>query len=302
MNLNLQNKAAQWAVFFLLSLTWGSSFILMKKGMYAFSDTQVAALRIFSAFVFMLPIGIRYLKHLQKKDIVALIVVGLCGNGIPAFLFTKAETVLDSSIVGILNALVPLFTLITGVIWFGLIVKWRSILGILVGLGGAVVLILPELQLPGMGNAVYALLPVLATLCYAISLNTIKAKLAHMKSLAITVIAFCFVGPFAGVYLFSTDFVPVLMNHPEAISSLVYTLILGVVGTALAVLIFNELIKETTPVFASSVTYVIPVVALLWGALDGELIRPYHLLGVGLILFGVYLVNLRNRRERKAGK
>lgn len=302
MNINLQNKAAQWAVFFLLSTIWGSSFILMKKGMVAFSDTQVAALRVFSAFAFMLPLGIRYFKDLKKQDVLALIVVGLCGNGIPAFLFTKAETVLDSSIVGILNALVPLFTLITGVVWFGLVVKWRSIFGIAVGLAGAVYLIVPELQLPGMGNAAYALLPVLATLCYAISLNTIKAKLAHMKSLAITVIAFCFVGPIAGVYLFSTDFIPVLLSHPEAVPSLIYTLILGIVGTGIAVLIFNELIKETTPVFASSVTYVIPVVALLWGALDGEVIRPYHIIGVGLILFGVYLVNLRNRRERKAGK
>ena len=270
--------------------------------MVAFSDTQVAALRIFSAFLFMLPIGMRYLKHLHRRDVIPLIVVGLCGNGIPAFLFTKAETILDSSVVGILNALVPLFTLITGVIWFGLIVKWRSIFGIIVGLAGAVFLILPELQLPGMGNAAYAILPVLATLCYAISLNTIKAKLAHMKSLAITVIAFCFVGPLAGIYLFSTDFVPVLMNHPEAISSFLFTLTLGIVGTALAVLIFNELIKETTPVFASSVTYVIPVVALLWGAIDGELIRAYHLIGVALILLGVYLVNLRNRRARRAEK
>lgn len=219
-------------------------------------------------------------------------VVGFLGNGIPAFLFTKAQTKLDSSYVGILNALVPLFTLIVGILFFQLRVRWFNAMGIILGLCGAFVLMYPNLVEGKNEDWSYALYPILATIFYAISVNTIKRYLTHLKSITITVLAFSTVGPWALAYLFFyTDFTSQVAFEGQALTSLLMITILGVVGTALAVLIFNQLVKQSTVIFASSVTYFIPVTAILWGFLDGEQIGFNHLAGISTILLGVYLVN-----------
>lgn len=284
------STAGHWAILILLAIIWGSSFILMKKGLAVFSFDQVGSMRISFAFTFIAILGIRFYKHFEWRYALPLFLVGVLGNGIPAFLFTKAETRLDSSIVGILNSLVPLFVVLIGIVWFRLKTSVTQVVGILLGLTGAIILMWPNERFEGAQYWYYGLFAVAATICYAISTNLIKSKLQDMRSLAITVLAFSFVGPIALIYLFSTD-LTTKFSEPGAYGAMGYIAILGIIGTSVAVWIFNELIKMTTAIFAASVTYLIPIVAILWGVIDGEQLLVRHFVGVAAILSGVYLVN-----------
>lgn len=285
------HKFFPWLLLIILAIIWGSSFILIKRGLDAYTFQEVGALRISIAFISLLPIAIRHLPKIKKADIAPLILTGLLGNAIPAFLFPKAETQLDSSIVGTLNAMVPLFALIVGLLWFRQKVKWYNVIGILIGLAGAAWLMRPD-QANTNGNALYGLYAVAATVCYALSVNIVKSKLKDLKSLAITSISFLFIGIPGIIYLLlGTDFITTVQSNPEALSSLGYITILAVMGTSLALILFNELVKISTPIFASSVTYMIPIVAILWGIIDGETLQTYQFVGVAIILAGVYGVN-----------
>lgn len=291
MKLDWDNKSVQWMIFVLLSFTWGSSFILMKRGLEAYSPQQVAALRMFISFVFLSPIAIKNLKRINSINWKYFLGVGLLGNTIPAFLFTTAQTGISSSLTGILNALTPLFTLIIGLLIFKTQIKRANVYGILLGLIGAMLLIFLGKGMGENSNYTFGLLVVLATFLYGISVNIIRHNLSEEPSLAITSLAFLLVGPFVGAYLFSTDFTTVLQTHPKAWSSLGYITILSIFGTSLAVIIYNILIKKTGALFASSVTYFIPVVAVMWGMLDGESFNLQQAGCVGIILGGVWLVN-----------
>ena len=251
--------------------------------------TQVADLRMGLAWLSLLPFVWSQLKKTPTHFWIPLAVVGLFGNGIPAFLFTKAQTQLDSSLTGILNALVPLFTLLIAVFIFKTKVKGYNILGVLIGLTGAIWLVAGDGVV--MENAHYAWFVVVATICYAISLNTIKNYLEKMNPIHITGLAFFFVGPPTLVHLFSTDFLEVMNTHEKAWSALGYIFILAVIGTSMAVAIFNKLVARTTAIFASSVTYLIPIFAIIWGVIDGEHIALQHILGTAIIFAGIYLVN-----------
>jgi len=219
------------------------------------------------------------------------------GNFIPAFLFTKAETGITHSLTGMLNSLTPLFTLILGVLFFKNKTRWVNVIGIIIGFCGALGLILVGSDTSSNEKIWYGALVVLATVFYAISVNTIKKFLGEVHSISITAYAFLFVGPPAGLYLFATDFTDRLNNNPKAWSSLGFIVILAVVGTALAVVLFNSLIKHTSALFASSVTYLIPVFAILWGLFDQEEILTIHLLFIGIILIGVSLVNKKEKTK-----
>jgi len=297
MSNRFNHPAGHWIIMIFLAIIWGSSFILMKKGLTVFTFDQVASMRISFAFVFIGLLGIRFYRLFEWKYALPLFLVGLLGNGIPAFLFTKAETRLDSSIVGVLNSLVPLFVVLIGLIWFRAQVTLAQVLGIFLGLIGATTLMWPEGQLDSAIYWYYGFFAVAATVCYAISTNLIKSKLQDVRSLAITVLAFSFVGPLALIYLFSTDILD-RMSLPGAYGAMGYVAILGIIGTALAVWVFNELIKMTTAIFAASVTYLIPIVALIWGLIDGEQILPRHFIGIVTILSGVYVVNAKFARKR----
>lgn len=297
MSNRFNHPAGHWIIMIFLAIIWGSSFILMKKGLTVFTFDQVASMRISFAFVFIGLLGIRLYRLFEWKYALPLFLVGLLGNGIPAFLFTKAETRLDSSIVGVLNSLVPLFVVLIGLIWFRAQVTIAQVLGIFLGLIGATTLMWPEGQLDSAIYWYYGFFAVAATVCYAISTNLIKSKLQDVRSLAITVLAFSFVGPLALIYLFSTDILD-RMSLPGAYGAMGYVAILGIIGTALAVWVFNELIKMTTAIFAASVTYLIPIVALIWGLIDGEQILLRHFIGIVTILSGVYVVNAKFARKR----
>lgn len=275
-----------------LSLIWGSSFILMKKGLEVFSYEQVAALRLFITSIVLIPFVFSALKKIKKKHYVPILVAALFGSGIPAFLFTLAQTYLDSSFVGILNSLTPLFTFCIGIIIFNQKYHKINLLGIFIGLIGAIFLSLNNLN-QSISINIYVYLVVFASLLYAISANVIKRYLYDLDSTDITTIVFLIVGPLSGVYIFSTDFI-VLFDNNKAYESLAYITILAIICTALAGVMFYKLIKISSPTFATSVTYLIPIVALFWGFIDGEKLIGQYFVGVALIFSGLYLVNKKS--------
>lgn len=284
----------------LLALIWGSSFILIKKGLTVLDSREVGALRIVSAFAFLAVIGIRNLKKVKRNEWKYLLIVGLAGSLIPSFLFAFAQTRLDSAVVGILNALTPLFTIIISVFVYGRSQGRNAFFGVVAGFLGSVLLIIA-----GSGGSIqninfYAFFIVLATVLYGTNLNVTKEHLSGQKAIVITSVSMLIVGPVASVYLFGmTDFVHKLQYVDGAWLATSYILILGVFGTALAMVIFNHIVKLTNPLFTSSVTYIILIVAVMWGLLDGEKLLLLHYLGMVFIILGVYIANSRKRASSK---
>ena len=289
----MNKKAISWIILIALSLVWGSSFILMKQGLKAFTSDEVAGLRITIASAFMLPFLISHYKLDVKKNLKGLLLMGVFGNLIPAFLFTKAETQISSSLTGMLNALTPMFTIMIGMIAFNHKISKNQIIGVLVGLIGAIALVtMGDNQNDQTKNIMYSLLVAAATLCYAISVNGIKAHLGHVNSLTATVWSFTLIGPVAAIYLFCfTDVVEHATHNPEAMSSLGYVSILAIVGSALSVVVYNTLIKLSGTVFAASCTYLIPIVAIGWGLFDGEIINLAQILAVIVVIAGIWMIN-----------
>jgi len=294
--INLHNKGWQWIALFFLSLIWGSSFILMKKGLRSYSHDQVAALRMFISFLAFLPFGIKNLRKVTKENIYSLLVVGFIGSVIPAFLFTKAQTRIDSALAGILNSMTPLFTLIIGLIFYKSSARLIHTLGIFLGLIGALGLIVFSSDDTGIiqNFNYYGLFIVVATICYGVNTNHVKYKIKDLNGLELTSLAFMFVGPFAAIYLFFSDF-SLARSTDDYLLNLGYIAVLAVVGTVLALIIFNTLIQKTSALFGSSVTYVIPVFAIMWGLFDGEKVSLIQFFWISLIIIGVYLVNKRKQ-------
>lgn len=285
----------QFTILLILAFIWGSSFILMKMGLKSFSSDQAAAIRIVLASLVLLPISIKKLYLLKKKDLPSLLIAGFIGSLFPAFLFMKAETRIDSSLAGMLNSLTPVFTLVVGLLFHKTVFKWRQAAGLIFGLAGAAGLILAgEGFRLGPVNS-YALYIVLATLFYAISINQIKSRLSHLSGVEVTSLSFLFIGPVALFYLLTTSFEPVFAT-PEWPLHLLALATLGILGTALAMLMMNSLIRHSSAVAASSVTYIIPVFAIMWGVLDNETITLLHLACMSFILTGVYLINMKTRK------
>ena len=273
-----------------LSLIWGSSFILMKRGLEVFDYIEVATLRIVIAFFFLIPLMFNAVRVVKRKHYLPIVISALFGNGIPAILFAKAQTGLDSALVGTLNAIVPLFTLILGIYFFRARPSKVNILGIFIGLLGIVILSSSVFNEGFFFNG-YIFLVVLATIFYAISINVIKKYLYDLDASSIASLAFLFIGPIATFYLFNTSFLYHLHHHPDGYKAFSYIALLAVLGTAIAAIIFNRLLSHSSAIFVSSITYLIPIVAIIWGIFDGEIITCYHILGCIVILSGVYLVN-----------
>jgi drug/metabolite transporter (DMT)-like permease len=288
----------QFTILMILAFIWGSSFILMKIGMLSFSSDQAAALRILMASLVLMPIAIKQIKRLHLKDLKSILIAGFIGSFFPAFLFMKAETRIDSSLAGMLNSLTPVFTLIIGLLFHRTTFRWLQVVGLLLGLTGATGLILAGDGFHlGTVNS-YALFIVLATCFYAISINQIKAKLSHLTGVQVTSLSFMFIGPVALIYLLTTRFDLVSAN-PAWPLHLLALAALAVVGTALAMLLMNSLIRHSSAVAASSVTYVIPIFAIMWGLLYGEKITLLHIICMCFILTGVYLINWKQAKKIK---
>ncbi|HPI80944.1 MAG TPA: DMT family transporter, partial [Cyclobacteriaceae bacterium] len=266
--------------------------ILIKKGLVAFSAGEVGSLRVAFASLFVLPIALVKLKGLSSTDYFKLLLSGMVGIFIPSFLFSYAETKIDSSIAGVINSLTPIWTMIIGALFFLQRFRGAAIVGTLIGFGGTLVLIMANAGNAFGGISGYSFYVVLATLLYGANLNLIKYKIPHLPSLTITTVSVMLLGPFALAYLFGfTQFLPTLIRVEGAWKSFGYVAILGLMSTAVATVIFNKLIKTTSPLFSSSVTYLIPIVAVMWGVLDGEHLYLGHYLGMVAIVGGVYLAN-----------
>ena len=279
-----------WGILVLLSLIWGTSYVLIKWGLIYFPPMQVAGIRLgVSALAFM-PVLYRELRKIETEQLPLLFLVGLMGTGLPAFLFPAAQEEVNSSLAGILNSLTPLFTLFLGILFFGKRFTWSKTLGILIGLAGAICLFAFGEQAGLGGKWTYGLLIVLACLCYAASSNIVGYRLRGLNGLTISAVSFSLVGiPVLLYLLLGTDFISTLQAQPEAWKGVGYISVLALFSTVLAGIIFFQLIQWTSPVFGSTVSYLVPAVAMGWGALDGEVIALVHFVGMGLILAGVYL-------------
>ncbi len=280
-----------------LSLIWGSSFILMKRGLEDFTPTQVAAIRLSAAFLCLFPFVMTHASKIKRHQWKYIFATGLLGNGIPAFLFTLAQTEVPSFLAGMLNSLTPVFTMAIGYFIFENRVSAIKVIGVGLGLAGAVALIMVTAGGDIGPISWFPILIVIATFCYGMSVNIIKNKLHDVAAVNISGFALLIVGPPTGLYLFMTDFTGRLSENPHAFISLGYVLLLGIFGTAISIVVFNRLIKTSGALFASSVTYMIPIVAMLWGVADGEKIGIWHLVAMGAILGGVNLINHKTKSE-----
>ncbi len=286
----------------MLSLMWGSSFILIKKGLAYLTPQEVAVTRITAALLFLLPFALSRLSRIKSVDWKNLAAVGAMGTFIPSFLFAIAQTELQSSLAGVLNALTPIFVILMGLFFFDQKYTRRTYLGVGMGFIGTALLILAD-ESGGISFNVYGLLIVLATILYAGNLNLIKQFLGHLKALTITSISVVIVGPLALVYLLAfTDVPNKIFIGGEVTIAIGYIVLLGVMSTAIALIIFNHIVQLTNPVFTSSVTYLIPLVAIVWGLVDGETLSLIHFVGIAGIILGVYVANKRDSKIKSQRK
>lgn len=288
-----KRKIWHWLALLILSLIWGTSYILMKKGLESFSPYQVGALRIVITFICLLPVALRHFHHLNKTNILSIIIIGLFGSVIPAFLFPLAETKISSSLAGMLNSLSPVFTLVFGITIYKRKAIGTQIAGVFLGLLGAAGL----LYTGSFTFNLYGLLVVLATILSGISSNEVS-KVKELNGIKITALSFFVTSPLAIIYLLFSDLsVPV---HTENwMRNLSYIGILAVLGTAVALVIYYLLIRDTSPIFASSVTYFIPIVATLWGLADNEQFYSSMLISIIFIFAGVFIINRPDFYKKK---
>lgn len=287
----MNNQQQKWLFLIVLSLVWGSSFILMKKALIGLSPIQVGALRMLITAVFLLLVGFNSLKRIEKRHWKYVAYTAALGTFFPSFLFAFAVSKIDSSIPAILNSLTPFNTFIFGALVFGFTFKRKQFYGVLIGLVGTLMLILKGAELNPNQNYWYAILILIASIGYAFNVNMIKKYLNDLDALAITTGNFLLLIIPAFVVLMFSGFFSTFEVTTETTSALGYITVLAVVGTGIAKVLFNKMVHLSSPVFAASVTYLIPAVAVMWGIIDGEKLSLIQLLAGGVILFGVWLVN-----------
>ena len=292
----MELKINKWAIliFVLLALIWGTSFILIKKGLVVFSPVQLGSLRIMITFLALLPLAMMRMRKIKLRDWLIMAVSGLIGSFFPAYLFSFAQEGINSSTAGILNSLTPLFALLIGVVFFKFKARWWNYLGIIITTLGTYGL----LSISGGNsfdfNLKYGSYIIIASLGYGAQVNIIKHYLNHLPSLTIVSLQFLMISvPAMVVLFFYTDFMALASFEPEFLKAMLYVSILALIATALALVLFYRMVKLVDPVFSSSVTYFIPAIASLWGLLDGETLGSAYVLWVSIILFGVFFVNTK---------
>lgn len=299
-----RNGARAWIVLILLSLIWGSSFILMKEGLKGFDALQLALIRMSVAAICLLPLALKHLRELRAKEIAMLFLVGFTGNALPAFLYAKSETVLPSAVVGVLTSMTPIFSLIIAWLFFRQRFPLANVFGIVTGFVGAGLLAMagsPEAD--RSTNLAFSALVLVATISYGIYVNLVKGFFSKRDSVLVASVALSMVGlPSLAFLLAGTSFVDTLRTNPAAPAALGYICILGAIGTALTAVLFNQLLQAGTIIFATSVTYTIPIVAVLWGIVLHEQFTTIHALGFAVILLGVWLANRRPPAEAIAAR
>ncbi len=280
----------RWGLFTLLAVIWGSSFILMKVGMNRLTPYQVASIRMFSAGLILLPFVRKALLQIPKNKIFLVILSGLLGSFFPAYLFCIAETKIDSSLAGILNALTPLFAILVGMAFFQLKAGTQKIAGVMVGFAGLCLLMAYGRNF-SLENLSYSLLVLIATLLYGINVNLIGRNMQGIGSLNIASLAFVFLIIPTIIILYFTGYFALPFTDKAVLVSTLASFVLGILGTAVASILFYMLVKRAGTLFASMVTYAIPFIAVLWGLFYGEQITLLQVVSMGIILVGVYMVN-----------
>ena len=283
-----------WVLFLALTLIWGSSFILMKEGLVKLTAYQVAALRIFSSGMVLMPIAVRQFNQIPKDKILPIVFSGAIGSFIPAFLFCIAEEHINSSLAGIVNALSPLFTITIGILFYQMQANRQKIGAIIIGFLGLSLLFISKDGLKIDHEDIYALLVVVATIGYGWSGNFIHHHLKAIGSVNIAAIAFSFLAIPAGIILALTGFFQGDWSDSAFIKSSIASMVLGIMGTAIAQILFYSLLKRTNVILTSMVTYTIPFVAILWGVWAGETITALQIGCLLLILSGVYFANRKS--------
>ena len=290
-----ENSLKNWFLLIILTFIWGTSFILIKRGLEVFSPGEVGAYRMVAAASLLLPLSLPRIKHLSKNQVKNLLLAGMLGSFIPAFLFPLAQMELSSSLTGVLNALTPLFVVLVGALFFNTKITRRNSIGLVIAFIGVVILVAYKESggwdsLTGI-NA-YALFVIIACICYSFNLHVIKTRFTKLNSIEISSISLLLILPMALIYLFAgTQFSYKLATHPQAWEALGYVTILGMVGTAAGLILFNIMVKSASPFFASLVTYTIPIVAIMWGVWDGEVLLFGHYVGIAAVIFGVWIGN-----------
>ncbi len=280
-----KRKIWHWVVLAILSLIWGTSYILMKKGLESFSYFQVGSLRIFITFICLLPVAIKNLPKLKRDNLLSVLIIGFLGNAIPAFLFPLAQTHISSSMAGMLNSLSPVFTLLLGITIYKRKAIRTQIAGVFLGLAGAVGLIYTG----SFSFNLWGLLVVLATILYGMSSNEVS-RVKALNGLQLTSLSFFVISPVAIIYLIFSDF-SAAMETDNWVRNLGFIAVLAIIGSATALAMFYLLIKDTSPIFAAMVTYFIPVVATIWGIKDNEKLTSSMLVSVVFIIAGVVIIN-----------
>ncbi|MFM9824928.1 DMT family transporter [Flavobacterium sp.] len=281
-------KQLKWVYLSVLALIWGSSFILIKKGLVGLTPLQLGSLRIIFAAIFLLLIGFKSLSKIPIHSWKFIALTSLFGTFIPGYLFAIAQTQIDSSISSILNSLTPLNTLLLGTLAFGIQFKRSQIYGVIIGFIGSILLILNGAFNHPNQNYFFAILIIIASMCYAINANLIKKHLSNLTPLSINTGNFFVMLIPALTILFFSGFFDVVKSS-EVNQSIYFVIILGILGTGIANIIFFKIVQMSSPVFATSVTYLIPIVAFSWGFLDNEILTPIQFIGAFIILVGVYL-------------
>ena len=290
---NASQSILSWLILIILALVWGSSFILIKKGLDTFSPAQTASIRVFVGFLTLIPMALFSIKHVPLVKWKYLLLSGSLGVFFPAFLFAFAQTEVSSLLAGILNSLTPLFALLVGVLFFGQKGSVSKYVGVLIGFLGTITLILINPNTDGSEISLngYALLVVLAALMYGTNVNMIKTYLGNLPPLHVSTLSLFVIGPLATGAVLSLEIPNTYQSHPLGNQSLLALVILGFVSTGLATVLFYKLLQMTNPLFASSVTYIIPIVAVAWGLLDGETLNFIHIFSMLMIIAGVWMVN-----------
>ena len=283
-------KNNKWFLLIVLSLIWGSSFILIKRGLVGLNAFQVGSLRILFTSIFLLLIGFKSLAKIPRIQWKYIAMTAFFGTFLPVYLFAYAQTQIHSSVSAILNSLTPMNTLLIGVSFFGLTFKRGQIIGVLIGLIGSILLVYNGAINNPNQNYFYAIFIIIASLCYATNVNLIKKHLSDLSPMSISVGNFAMMTIPAIIVLIFSGFNDVV-HLEKTQNAMIYIAVLGVVGTGIANLIFFRLIQISSPIFATSVTYLIPVVAFSWGLLDNEMLTPIQFLGAFIILVGVYLAS-----------
>lgn len=287
-----RTSAIVWLCFAILTLSWGSSFLLVKRGLQGgFMPDEVASVRMVSALAVLgIPAGWS-LRRIPRAKLPFVVLSGWLSMFIPAYLFAHAQVHIPSAVASILNALTPACTFLIGILLYRQPVRYLQILGLLVGFAGSALLILTSAQ-GGFSLNIHALLIVAATVCYGLNVNMVKKMLAGVPAIPFSMVAVSVAGVSALVYLLLSGgwrhIGEHAVVHPWAFGAIV---LLGAMGTAMSQVVFNYMLTLTSSVFASSITYFIPIVAVMWGVLDGEVLRWPHFVGMGCIIGGILLLN-----------